>query len=95
MITITHYEDDCVVVMENDNHAGIVLDCYTRGWEKPHSPMPSLIGEVLYLPDTKNGILEVIICDCDEAADPRLWIGIDYITGRIYDDHPHDSPNYR
>lgn len=45
---------------------------------------------------TDKNCFEVIICDADEAADPRLWIGIDRNKPDvIHTDYPHDSPNYR
>lgn len=57
--------------------------------------LPTVIGEVLWLPDQSGHFLEIIICDCDDTFDPRLWIGIDYRTNEVFDDHPHTSPNYR
>ena len=54
--------------------------------------VPSLIGEVLWLPDDNS--LEIIVCDCDESADPRLWIGVNN-RRQVFDDYPHNSPNYR
>lgn len=66
---------------------------YTIGRLPPNFPVPSLTGEVMYLDDANA--FEIIIDDCDIAADPRLYIVISKRTGRLYTDYPHNSPNYR
>ena len=41
MITIEHI-GDVTIVNQDDEAAGIVLDCYTRGWSKSNNPLPAI-----------------------------------------------------
>lgn len=67
-------------------------DAYRLGYVSPHYPVPTMIGEVVFV-----GNVAIIIEDCDDCFDPRLVTVLDMSMwpGEVYADYPHNSPNYR
>ena len=55
-------------------------------------PVPAMIGPVLLDWNSRDDY-DIIVTDCDDAADPRLVLTV--YRGKVYTDYPHDSPNYR
>ena len=69
---------------------------YLTGKKLPNYPVPALIGPVIHSYEPCGRILELIVTDCDDAADPRLCIAVlGYRGNEVITDYPHDSPNYR
>lgn len=79
------------VVRCADDDAIVLVDWYILADVPPHYPVPAMIGRVDYYYSKRY--YDIIVTDCDERFDPRLFIEI--CDDELITDYPHDSPNYR